>query len=1233
MQTLSDAFIQSIERQINHYDRIALLQAIAALQLHPTNASHLLRLELLASVIVHAQNHDSAAEEAPIIEDVLSVVNSAPLASSQIVDMEDPWQNPWCEEAAFSGGSYRFFPGLVNEAGFILRHTLRAFMQTSTKLDRDIFRRLFVLVTATLRLSDAIADRAGATRHQRLEDNLPATVVVPESTTWQNLCQAVLFTTDDLTNLFAPYELNADLLKPLMMDGLTGDPPTSLDDGTVLERPVIHIDGGYIVAAPHRLVSALTEFIIAELKRTAAADEFLTHFLRSVRRSTEFSLELLGNTVQLSRRIHPHRVPYGVAATCSLDADKLLCVLTVVDDLGGVAKASDVRGDWTTLGPVMHGLEKRARTMERHLQQRHPQLQLLFLVVVQGFGREGQISEIHLPGGSRVAITSAADLETMATLGAGDRMGLWSCVDIITRLRTRGQVVSWSLLTDFFAWRYSAVELEESVRTEALVYIPVDTIGRARQLAHQAWDRHAVEYPGDFVVDVYHLYEDPQLPIYGIVEAPDVALRVVVDGLDVPIWILDGSNVLVPDPQHRSLQQTFIHAIAQGICRLTPYIRSLVGDIRQRYPVVTILVECPLSPEWFVPPAVDSEATEGIHRVVDRESGTLTIEILPTSRQMFFTPDNAGDRELLWHVLEGLAELADHDPVNLAVALDQAIPLGFQKLVIYLNAGRFPVLDNRDLLPLRLVSEDAWTRAVMDVSEQFLRQYRALRHGTVDDGSVGVVLKDLVAAAFELLRQEFSDLSSQNLMEFLLAHSESVIHAQHATPSLLPSDPNGMDHSPWQLQDKMSGIVRTAISLRFLIEYAVACPPRGSMPVSEDRYDGLLALAHIIVEWGTRSDLEHFHLARTAVRILPSGLVEIDQDAYMDTQQNYASAYYDQLTTDASTAYAALWSAAHAGPDEDDDFLRQVNTATEEQFGISVADMNLLLRTLQDIGDTEQPDASVHSSPRSDVVQSLTARLGWPVTKVEQGIDALSLTARDGFFTVPQPWKPYETFPWRFGREYSLLRRPLLERSGVDGQPSYIYWGDRHLELTKYYLADLLASGRMAARTPLMKRLMAAIHSKRGAAFHQAVAAVFDDSNRFTLKTSVKKIGGLKLQTGQNDLGDIDVLVADRATKQLWVIECKNLNPARTPWELYHEWLDLTADKARKPSIIRRHSRRTEWVAANLETILTELEINDPNRWQIRPAIVTSHPLPGTYLESLSIPVITMNGLRDIMNL
>lgn len=268
----------------------------------------------------------------------------------------------------------------------------------------------------------------------------------------------------------------------------------------------------------------------------------------------------------------------------------------------------------------------------------------------------------------------------------------------------------------------------------------------------------------------------------------------------------------------------------------------------------------------------------------------------------------------------------------------------------------------------------------------------------------------------------------------------------------------------------------------------------------------------------------------------------------------------------------------------------------------------------------------MHSSPRSDVVQNLTVRLGWSVTKVEQGIEALSLTARDGFFTVPQPWKPYETFPWRFSREYSILRRPLL-----DAQPSYLYWGDRNLEITKHYLVDLLASGRMVARTPLMKGLMAAIHSQRGKVFHQAVVALFGDPNRFVLKTSVKKIGHLKLHEGHKDLGDIDVLVADRVTKRLLVIECKNLNPARTPWELHHEWLDLTVDKTHKPSIIRRDRRRAEWVTANFETILTALEISDPSRWHIQPVIVTSHPLPATFLHRLSIPVITMEELRDTM--
>lgn len=161
-----------------------------------------------------------------------------------------------------------------------------------------------------------------------------------------------------------------------------------------------------------------------------------------------------------------------------------------------------------------------------------------------------------------------------------------------------------------------------------------------------------------------------------------------------------------------------------------------------------------------------------------------------------------------------------------------------------------------------------------------------------------------------------------------------------------------------------------------------------------------------------------------------------------------------------------------------------------------------------------------------------------------------------------------------------------------------------------------------------MKQLMARIHAHRGTEFQRAVVALFSDSSKFTLKTNVKRLGKLRLQIGGQDLGDIDILVADKLAHRLLVIECKNINPARTPYELHNEILDLTKDKPGKPSIIHRHEKRIIWAHNHLGPILVALGLQDIEAWTVEPLIVTSEPLPATYSTHTSIPTVSVDQLK-----
>lgn len=473
------------------------------------------------------------------------------------------------------------------------------------------------------------------------------------------------------------------------------------------------------------------------------------------------------------------------------------------------------------------------------------------------------------------------------------------------------------------------------------------TIGEARQDAHRAWDRHGALYPNGQHVEVFHLYDDPIVPVYGIVEDPEAGFRVLIEGLGIAVWVM--RDAPQGDPLWEHFCQTLIQAIAQGICRCTPFMAGSLQGLSAVHPAIAINVQMTPSEEWFsTESSTNGSALDSITMSVDQEHGAITLELRPDMRDLFWSANNDGDRALLQAILTGLAQLVEGDTkINSAAVIDQALPLGNDKLLVRLDVGRFPGLDGRNLVPMRLLQEEVWASTTLKASQHVIAKL-SLPLGRVDQSLVTNVLNTFVAIAFDLLRDEVALLSPDKLLEFLLAHSESIIYEQSSQAALLPikSHGDGRCHLRRFLDDQVS-MTRTAVALRFLIEYAVACPPRGTRAVSLPILDGLLALAAIIVEEGMRSDICHFGLSPTTVEVIKPGLIVVNQHDHVSAQQAHATAHIAQLSSDAAEAFADLWQRdddPEPVGSADKTFINEVNAATAEQFGVSLEHMTRLLR-------------------------------------------------------------------------------------------------------------------------------------------------------------------------------------------------------------------------------------------------------------------------------------------------
>jgi hypothetical protein len=134
------------------------------------------------------------------------------------------------------------------------------------------------------------------------------------------------------------------------------------------------------------------------------------------------------------------------------------------------------------------------------------------------------------------------------------------------------------------------------------------------------------------------------------------------------------------------------------------------------------------------------------------------------------------------------------------------------------------------------------------------------------------------------------------------------------------------------------------------------------------------------------------------------------------------------------------------------------------------------------------------------------------------------------------------------------LRRPFLLLEEQDG--TWLIWGHRHIKEAHQYLLQTCFGGRLQATSDEMKALVSRHANREGEAFNDEVADRLSEKPGLVVHRRLKKIG-----IGSGSIqppGDIDVLAIDEERRRIYILECKNLAVARTPFELAAELRALT---------------------------------------------------------------------------
>jgi len=364
------------------YDPVDLLTAIGGLQLLPENVDCAIRLEVFAHVAASLEDHEPNRPH--ISANRLShFCHTEPLGQGWIASQEDPFDNPFLEAFTFHGGNFLVFPGRIDESTFVLRLLSEAlFAKPDTFSDPHFVREAHALLSATLVLSNEVAQRAGLVRGTELPSRSEGHAVsIPDARTLATLKHAVYFHQSELIHLFGDHPTS-----PIALDQITYPlgrlslADYDLDTGLLQSHPIIRAGNDTIVALPGMLLVAVRYALIRLAIERGVGHELATRYHEVVWKNLVESLDTLRHLCYFHQPHDLPTIPCCQDAFFSLDSDKIMHALLITDPLTGY-DANNPFHEWS-LQSLESQVEARLQFVQKYMSSLNPSPSEIFFLIV-----------------------------------------------------------------------------------------------------------------------------------------------------------------------------------------------------------------------------------------------------------------------------------------------------------------------------------------------------------------------------------------------------------------------------------------------------------------------------------------------------------------------------------------------------------------------------------------------------------------------------------------------------------------------------------------------------------------------------------------------------------------------------------------------------------------------------------------------------------------------------------
>lgn len=1190
--------LKKIIDEIKKYDVFDFISRVSALNLIPENQNKSILLDaIIASLLTLKRDKYTSTNKMSSgkFRNLIKQIDNMDLRKGL-----DPAENVFIENIMFYG-NYLIFPGISYLPGYCLQIMIKTLFLSKNNLDEHFLQ----MVSKQIQLVLAISDRAATGLEYNIHTVKKAeeinNIVVPDRKRLELMKDLVI-----IDNNFVQLLVGDDsMIEELYTDFGQGDLEATLnvEQQNFFVKPFLKGNNNETIVLN---ISILSSFVFHKIiwlaDKYGNKEQVISAYNMSVWKDCCRSLNVLGHKKIKEKEL-------GIKLLEQNDFKELLLnvcnngimIVTFISD-DGRDYSKETIFDMYPTNQFNELIEKRISYLHKKLSNQNIKNENIYhMVIINSYGRGIKASFSKKIFYKPIAL-NPYELKCISINEKNDSVFLPRYIRAKNYLM-QGPTNLFNELNNIEIYvhnRYSFYLSDDFNPKKDMLFLAAGDSIEYILKAVKKEKRHLVEsYKEGYLTEV--VLNDQLRNIYIEPVLEDTRASLLTEFSNVSIWIY---SPVIEKFEEVNIYFSIIDTISYWLAECSEIIQS------HTFPYKMIELNVILAGEiqdYYYKTEVSNELKNLISFETDRN--IVTLIFTPESYSTFSCIDNTMERKLLELVFRILSTISGKGKIS-QKQLETIFADPLKKKLFALDYGNNPYLKPLIDKRFRKIKPEDENELLDAIGSEVLASGK-WSYGIVKDEERTVIARFVVDYLYSLLQTNVSKLSSKHLAELIVNDLEIVMYNLMLAQNRYAYDVACYQEKKNEILNDFNELNKTSRALKFLAEYIAACPPKGTEILGELQYDKLLAICFLIIDWAYKNDLFYYNIFNTPVEILKSDRVGMKQDEFNKLQLINAEVQEGKLyyTSNSDIRENLL-------REEFPDIEEELNNAFFDEYSFSFDDFYNSIFGLLSYGD--EIKSEVKRANKSELVNWLVKNnKSLNLDKVQRVLQYISLSKRDNFLNPEHPFRSEDVYPWRFNRELSFTRRPVIIRENE------LIWGNRQLFHMLKFKLDLIYEGKLKTRGKKLSKLIGKISNKRGEDFNNQVYNKISTTRDFIVDKNVKKVNNKKLaDENGNTLGDVDVLFIIPYRKRIILTEVKDFNFSKSPYEMDYEYQKMFVDKGGKKSFSTKHKRRAIWIKEHLEDIKQHYGLTG-NDWSVNAIFIVNDPIISNRFYNAGATIIT----------